>query len=280
MQIYAIIFLVAKKHLCKCSFYGSFSPRIKYFHYLCGNKRISTPFAFAVMDTRIKRLFNKACTGYALLADGDKILLALSGGKDSLVMARLMAERARIFRPSIAVEAVHVVMDNVPYETDIAYMSEFCNGLGIKLNVLNTSFDETTDTRRTKCFLCARYRRKALFSFAKENGFNKVAFGHHMDDFLVTMLMNLVYEGSFHSMAPAMSMEHYPVTLIRPLCLVPEDLISLYAEEMDLVRQVAPCPYEDTTKRSTMKNTLSLLSGLHPEARQSMWHAMEKTWKI
>ena len=122
------------------------------------------------MDSRIRRLFNKACTGYALLADGDKILLALSGGKDSLVMARLMAERARIFKPSISVEAVHVVMTNVPYVTDIAYLRDFCNGLGIKLNVLNTSFDETTDGRKTKCFLCARYRRKALFSFAKENG--------------------------------------------------------------------------------------------------------------
>ena len=101
-----------------------------------------------------------------------------------------------------------------------------------------------------------------------------------MDDFLVTMLMNLVYEGSFHSMAPAMSMKHYPVTLIRPLCLVPEDFISRYAEEMDLVRQITPCPYEDTTKRSAMENTLSLLSGIHPEARQSMWHAIEKTWKL
>ena len=232
------------------------------------------------MDCRIRRLFNKACTGYALLADGDKILLALSGGKDSLVMARLMAERARIFKPSISVEAVHVVMTNVPYVTDIAYLRDFCNGLGIKLNVLNTSFDETTDGRKTKCFLCARYRRKALFSFAKENGFNKVAFGHHMDDFLVTMLMNLVYEGSFHSMAPSMSMEHYPVTLIRPLCLVPEVLISHYAEEKELVRQITPCPYEDTTKRSATEKTLSLLSGLHPEARQSMWHAIEKMWKL
>lgn len=232
------------------------------------------------MDCRIRRLFNKACTGYALLADGDKILLALSGGKDSLVMARLMAERARIFKPSISVEAVHVVMTNVPYVTDISYLRDFCNGLGIKLNVLNTSFDETTDTRKTKCFLCARYRRKTLFTFAKENGFNKVAFGHHMDDFLVTMLMNLVYEGSFHSMAPSMSMEHYPVTLIRPLCLVPEVLISHYAEEKELVRQITPCPYEDTTKRSAMEKTLSLLSGLHPEARQSMWHAIEKMWKL
>ena len=87
------------------------------------------------MIRKIKRLFNKGCTEYGLLADDDRILLALSGGKDSLVMAQLMAERARIFKPSICVEAVHVVMDNVPYQTDIAHMQEFCNGLGIPLHI-------------------------------------------------------------------------------------------------------------------------------------------------
>lgn len=232
------------------------------------------------MDTRIKRLFNKGCTEYALLADGDKILLALSGGKDSLVMARLLAERARIFRPSIRVEAAHVIMDNIPYQTDLDYMREFCEGLGIRLNVLNTSFDETTDLRNSKCFLCARYRRKTLFGFAQANGFNKIAFGHHMDDFLVTMLMNLVYEGAFSSMMPSMAMEHYPITLIRPLCLVPSNIISDYASGENLVRQITPCPYEDTTKRLTIEKTFSILENLHPEARQSMWHALVKNWKL
>lgn len=232
------------------------------------------------MDTRIKRLFNKACTEYALLSDGDKILLALSGGKDSLVMARLMAERARIFKPSISVEAVHVMIDNIPYKTDSEYMKAFCDDLGIKLHVLRTSFDEATDTRKTKCFLCARYRRKAIFSFASEHGFNKIALGHHMDDFLVTMLMNLLYEGAFQSMKPSMTMEHYPFALIRPLCLVPEACIAAYAGANGLVRQIKSCPYEDTTKRSSTEEVLSVLSGLHPEARQSMWHALERQWKV
>lgn len=229
-------------------------------------------------DSALTRLFNKGCTEFGLLSDGDRILLALSGGKDSLVMARLMAARARIFKPHITVEASHVIMENVPYSTDLAYMQSFCDELGIRLHILRTSFDEDTDTRKTKCFLCARYRRKALFTFAQEQGFNKIALGHHMDDFLVTMLMNLMYEGAFSSMAPLMSMQHYPLSLIRPLCLVPESIIAQYADIPGFVRQISPCPYEDTTKRSMMERTLEQLSSLHPEARQSMWHALVKQW--
>lgn len=229
------------------------------------------------MIRKIRRQFNKACTEYELLCDGDRILLAISGGKDSLVMAQLMAERARIFKPSIQVEAVHVVMENIPYVTDVVYLQEFCKSIGVRLHILRTSFDESTDKRKTRCFFCARYRRKALFDFARDNSFNKVALGHHQDDFLATMLMNMLYEGSFHSMRPSMPMEHYPLTMIRPLCLVSEHEIATFAQEAELVRQIQPCPYEDTTRRSVMEDTLSNLCNLHPEARQSMWHALMKT---
>lgn len=225
---------------------------------------------------KVRRLFNKACTKYGLLADGDNIVLALSGGKDSMLMAKLMAERARIFRPSIRVEAAHVVMENIPYGTDQAYMQEFCHGLGLKLNILHTSFEEATDTRKTHCVLCARYRRKALMEYARDHGFNKVALGHHMDDFLATMLMNMLYEGSLHSMAPSMSMRHYPLALIRPLCLVQEQAIATVASNLEMVRQTHPCPYEDKTRRSDMEALAKTLCSLHPEARQSMWHALEK----
>lgn len=228
--------------------------------------------------TRIRQLFNRACTQYHLLSDGDRILLALSGGKDSLVMTRLMAERARIFRPSIQVEAAHVVMENVPYEADLKYMQEFCQDLGLRLNILHTSFNEATDTRKTHCFLCARYRRRTLMEYAQDHGFNKVSLGHHMDDFLATMLMNMLYEGSFHSMSPAMSMLHYPLTLIRPLCLVQEKDIAATASAHNMVRQILPCPYEDKTRRSAMESLARTLCSIHDEARQNMWHALEKSF--
>lgn len=222
---------------------------------------------------KVQRLFNKACTRYGLLSDSDRILLALSGGKDSMLMAMLMAGRAKIFRPSIHVEAAHVVMENIPYETDLQYMQEFCDGLGLPLNILRTSFDEATDRRKTRCFLCAHYRRKILMEYAREHGFNKVSLGHHMDDFLATMLMNMLYEGSFSSISPSMSMQHYPLTLIRPMCLIPEQMITSLASAMNMVRQNRPCPYEDKTRRSEMEALARNLCALHTEARRSMWHA-------
>lgn len=230
------------------------------------------------MPDKITRLFNKACTQYSLLADKDRILLALSGGKDSMLMARLMAQRARIFRPSIHVEAAHVIMENIPYQTDIEHMQRFCQEEGIELHILHASFDESTDSRKTHCFLCARYRRKTLFQFATEHHFNKIALGHHQDDFLTTMLMNLMYEGSFHAMHPSMTMEHYPITLIRPLCLVPEQEINALEMECQLSKQIAACPYEDKTKRLLMQKEISHLCQIHSEARNSLWHALEKNF--
>ena len=111
------------------------------------------------MEKKVVKRFNKACADYALLEDDDKVLIALSGGKDSMLLLPLMAQRARLYKPKIKVEAAHVVMDNIPYETNRKNLETFCRNEGVKLHLLHTEFDETTDRRKTKCFLCAWYRR-------------------------------------------------------------------------------------------------------------------------
>ncbi len=226
-------------------------------------------------EADVRKLFNKGCVEYSLLEDGDKILIALSGGKDSLELVRLLGQRAKIFKPSIRVEAAHVVMDNIHYESDCQYLAEFCQQQGVKLSVIHASFDESTDKRKTPCFLCSWNRRKALFEYAKNNGFNKIALGHHNDDILTTMLMNLTYEGAFSTMTPKMQLEHYPVTLIRPLCLVRESMIAELAELLEFKKQKKNCPYEDTTRRKSMQQVFNTLEQLNPEARYSMWHALK-----
>ena len=225
-------------------------------------------------EERIRRQFNKGCADYHLLEDGDRILIALSGGKDSLELARLLSARARIFKPRIQVEAAHVIMDNIPYETERSYLENFCTDCGLKLHLLHTQFNENTDSRKTKCFLCAWNRRKTLFEFATKQGFNKIALGHHMDDILVTFLMNLTFEGSRESMKPIMQMEHYPVKIIRPLCLVHESDIKEVAQEHGFQMQKARCPYEETTNRTVMTAELHRLEQINPEARYSLWHAL------
>ncbi len=226
-------------------------------------------------EEKIRRKFNKGCVDYHLLEDGDRILIAISGGKDSLVLARLLAERSRIFRPSIKIEAAHVVMDNIPYETDRSFLQSFCDTLGIKLHILHSQFDENTDKRKTHCFLCAWNRRKTLFTFAQANGFNKIALGHHQDDILTTWLMNMTYEGSASpTMPPALQMEHYPITIIRPLCLVDEQSISQLSMLLHFLKLKTPCPYEETSRRSDMNKVFRHLETLNPEARHSLWTAM------
>lgn len=214
------------------------------------------------------------CANYGLLADGDKVLVALSGGKDSLMLLRMMAQRARLHKPSISVEAAHVIMDNIPYETDRTYLEGFCSDCGIRLHILHTSFDESTDKRKTKCFLCSWNRRKTLFQFAEANGFNKIALGHHMDDILTTLLMNMTYEGSIQTMPPLLKMEHYPLSIIRPLCLVSEADIKVVAETEGFHKQKTVCPYDTVTKRAAMNEVFHTLEKLNPEARYSLWRSM------
>lgn len=225
---------------------------------------------------RIRKKFNKGCVDYALLEDGDRILIALSGGKDSLMLTRLLAERARIYKPRIEVEAAHVIMDNIPYETDRSYLQAFCQELGIRLHILHSSFEESTDPRKTKCFLCAWNRRKTLFSFAQQGGFNKVALGHHQDDILTTWLMNITFEGSASTMMPRLKMEHYPIEIIRPLCMVQEAWIREEAERLAFVGQKVKCPYEEATRRHDMSGIFRQLEQMNPEARHSMWQALSK----
>lgn len=232
---------------------------------------------------KIRRKFHEGCADFHLIEDGDRILVALSGGKDSLLLARMLAERARLYKPRFSVEAAHVVMDNIPYETERTYLQEFCNALHIPLHILHSRFDDAPDAavegrdrrrRKTKCFLCSWNRRKTLFRFAEEQGFNKVALGHHQDDIITTWLLNVTYEGANDTMRPLVAMREYPLSIIRPLCLVQEDWIREVAAAEGFEHQKKPCPYETETRRNDMNRIFHELEALNPEARFSLWRAM------
>lgn len=223
---------------------------------------------------RISKQFGRATKGYGMLADGDKILVALSGGKDSLTLLQLMAERSRILKPKIEVIAAHVTMSNIPYKADFEFLKQFCTDLGIKFHILQSGFDASTDTRKSPCFLCSWNRRKALFTLAQESGCNKIALGHNMDDFIETMLMNVTFQGAFSAMAPVMQMDKFPITVIRPLCLVNEADVEVHAKAIGFRPQIKNCPHENASNRKAMKELLMQLEQLNPEARYNIWGAM------
>lgn len=222
----------------------------------------------------------EAMRQYGLINDGDRVLVALSGGKDSLCLMEFLARRARIFMPRFSVEAVHIRMENVDYQSDTAWMEAFCNDMGVKLHVLSASFEPDRNLRRTPCFLCSWTRRKFLFRFALENGFNKIALGHHMDDLLHTLLMNELFAGRFDTMPLRLRLTKMPLTIIRPLGSTRERAIAEYAVQSGYRPQQKRCPYEHEGKRHHVRALFELFEKENPDVRASLWHALEKEGKL
>ena len=223
---------------------------------------------------RIERCFSRGVVDYGLIADDDRILVGLSGGKDSLALLELLAKRAKVYKPRFTVIAAHVVMKNIPYQTDVEYLRSFTQSLGVEFVLYETEFDASTDTRKSPCFLCSWNRRKALFTVAKEHQCNKIALGHHMDDILETLLMNITFQGAFSSMPPKLVMRKFDMTIIRPMCLVHESDLEELASLHNYRKQVKNCPYEETSNRAQMKRIFEELERLNPEARYSLWGSM------
>ena len=235
---------------------------------------------------KINELFVKAFVTYRLLEDEDRVLVGLSGGKDSLLLTDLLSRRARIDHPRFHVEAIHVRMENIQYEADTSYLQHFCDELGVPLHIRTTSFipDASGQSQAAKqkppCFLCSWNRRKQLFNLAQELGCNKIALGHHQDDLLHTALMNLLYQGRFGTMPARLQMKKMPLNIIRPLCLVPEELIRQYALLAHYEKQLKVCPYEHDTNRTAARGLFEQLEALNPEARYSLWNALVRDAKL
>ena len=238
----------------------------------------------------IVKKFHKACADYGLIADGDHILVGLSGGKDSLALVELLGHRAQIYKPRFRVTALHVRVKERAYQTDLSYLQSFCDEAKVPFMVRDVAIDEPVESgkflahkghdylkveRETNpCFLCSWYRRKALFNVAQELGCNKIAFGHHRDDILETMLMNLIYQGAFATMPPMLQMEKMPLQIIRPLCLIDEADLIAYAQERGYQKQTKLCPFEHVSSREKVKGLLAQIKALNPEAPDSMYGAL------
>ena len=257
------------------------------------------------LEKRLNERFVKAMATYHLIEDDDRILVGLSGGKDSLLLLELLAKRAKIEHPRFSVEALHVRMENIHYETDTSYLQAFCDALGVPLHVRITRFETAVisseveksqrslhslrsvemtskDRRRQKqpCFLCSWMRRKELFNLAQELGCNKIALGHHQDDILHTALMNLTFQGRFGSMPARLKLRKMPLTIIRPLCMIEEQDIKAYAEWQGYQKQQKLCPYETDSHRTDIKRLYDEIERINPEARYSIWNALEAANKL
>ena len=241
------------------------------------------------LEKRLNERFVKAMATYHLIEDDDHILVGLSGGKDSLLLLELLAKRTKIDHPRFSVEALHVRMENIHYATDTSYLQQFCDDLGVKLHVRTTRFEmgeetikNARDARRQKqpCFLCSWMRRKELFNLAQELGCNKIALGHHQDDLIHTALMNLTFQGRFDTMPARLKMKKMTLEISRPLCMIEEQDIKAYAELQGYQKQQKLSPYETDSHRTDIKRLYNDIERLNPEARYSIWRALNTDNKL
>lgn len=223
------------------------------------------------MDLRLKQAIEK----YALVQDDDKVLIGLSGGKDSMALVELLGRRMQIFRPRFRALAVHVVMKNIPYQGDLKLLEKHCSEFGIPFLLRETQFDASTDKRKSPCFLCSWHRRKVLFETAKAEACNKIALGHHRDDILETLLVNMFFQGSIQSIPPLLRMDKFEQTLIRPLCLISEPELEQWAELRQYPSLLKQCPYEKSSYRPEIRKLIESMEKLNPQARNSLWASMQ-----
>ena len=217
----------------------------------------------------------KAVDEYQLIEAGDKIAVGISGGKDSLTMLYALHGLQRFYPQPFEIEAITVDLGFPDF--DLSQIHALCESLGVKYTVVKTEiaqiiFDERKESN--PCSLCAKMRKGALNEAIKAAGCNKVAYAHHKDDVIETMLMSLLFEGRIHTFAPKTYLDRMDLTVIRPLLYVDEKDIIGFRNAYELPVQKSPCPVDGYTKREYAKELVRSLNTEHLGARERMFAAI------
>lgn len=228
--------------------------------------------------THIEKLVAKAVLDYSLLAEGDRVLLGASGGKDSTVLAWALSRRRRWNAPRFELEALRIVGDVPGGGMDAesaARLAVLYAEWGIPYRTLEVPIvGRLKDGERMNCWWCATQRRTELIRCALENGFNKIALGHHLDDILATLLMNMAKKGEFATMPPRLQYGKYPLEVIRPLALVEEESIRGFARERGWLAVTCSCAFGADRERSEFRRRLETLCGGTEEGKRNLFRSM------
>jgi tRNA 2-thiocytidine biosynthesis protein TtcA len=224
----------------------------------------------------IKRRTGKAIHQQEMIRDGDHVLVAVSGGKDSLVLLQILHERLKRIPISYRITAVHV--DPGFGGNSAREIESYLSLHGFDYRIIESDIGPRAhgpENRENPCFLCSRMRRKLLFEMADSLGCNRIALGHHKDDIIETLFLNIFYGASISTMLPVQALFGGKLTLIRPLYLLDEDLVRRYAEAMDFPKIQVDCPSSGATKREEIK---SMLNGFYRSSRKikgNIFHALQ-----
>lgn len=224
---------------------------------------------------RLLSYTRKAVDDYQMIQTGDKIAVGISGGKDSLTMLYALKHLQRFYPNPYELEAITVNLGYSEFHTE--KLDSLCMKLGVPYYVVNTDIAKIIFEERREpspCSLCAKMRKGALNSKAKELGCNKIAYAHHKDDIIETMLLSLIYEGRFYSFSPVTYLDRMDLTVFRPLMYVPEADVIGFQNRYQLPVEKNPCPEDGITRREYAKQLLKQLNQENPGVKNRMFTAI------
>jgi tRNA 2-thiocytidine biosynthesis protein TtcA len=231
-----------------------------------------------MLGEKIRKAMVEAITQFDMLADGDRVLVACSGGKDSSVMLKLLQEIQE--RAPFAFSLHPVIVDQKQPGFEVEEFRSWVKHLGYDLTIIEEDtysiVKEKTPEGKTYCSLCSRLRRGILYSYAKANALNKIALGHHRDDLNETVLMNMFYSGQLASMPPLLRADDGLNTVIRPLSFVPERWVMAYAKSLEI--PIIPCRLcgsQDGMKRQRIKKLLNDMELEQPDIGSSILRSLQ-----
>lgn len=221
----------------------------------------------------------RAVQDYDMIQEGDCIAIGVSGGKDSLILALALSHLQRFYPKSFELMGITVSLgfDNF----DLSGVQSFFETLNIPFEVCETEIGKIIFEKRQEdnpCSLCSKMRKSALYNYAKERGFYKVALGHNKDDINETFLMSLFYEGRIHTMAPVNTMgDEVGIHIIRPLLYISEKDIRGFVKKEQLPVVKSPCPADGHTKREEMKQLVHALEKEMPHLSKHLFGAISRS---
>lgn len=224
---------------------------------------------------KLLSLTRQAIDAYGMIKENDKIAVGISGGKDSLTLLYALSYLRNFYPHKFDIVAVTVDLgfDNLNLEE----IKEFCKKLGVEYQIIKTQIAEVVFQVRKEsnpCSLCAKMRKGALNDAIKELGCNKVAYAHHKDDLLESMMMSFLFEGRIHTFAPVTYLDRSGLTVIRPLLFLYEGDVKGFVKEYNLPVVKSPCPVDGSTKRENVKNLIGEINHQYPGAKARMIRAV------
>ena len=228
---------------------------------------------------RLCGLMRKAVQQYEMLAPGDRVLVGVSGGKDSLVLLKGLIELRRFIGIDYDVVAITLDPRFGGVEGDYSSVAQMCSEAGVEYRLIPTDIGQIVfDIRKelNPCSLCAKLRRGALHNAAKDAGCNKIALGHHFDDAVETFMMNLLNEGRIGCFSPVTHLARCGLVQIRPMVMAPEKEIIRAARRLDLNVVKSKCPADGHTSRQRTKELLAELEKTNKGVTERIFGAMRR----